>query len=115
MSKEDDWRLLVSILDQRLSIEANVWPEPPPARSATAASEHSSDAKARSVRGVRLFKTSRKRLRRFKERETPASASKVRGDDSSEEERGAKLMEVAASLDPVSAMAAAAFAKPAAV
>lgn len=35
-----------------------------------------------------------------------------RSEESSEEERDAKMMEVAATLDPISAMAAAAFAKP---
>lgn len=75
MSKEDDWRLLVSLLDQRLSIEPNVWPELP----AIPASAAGGDAppKAKSARGVRLFKTSRRRLRRFKERDVVAKAGKV--------------------------------------
>lgn len=77
MSKEDDWRLLVSLLDQRLSIEPNVWPEQP---VIPASADGAAPPKAKSARGVRLFKTSRRRLRRFKERDVVAKAGTVKVD-----------------------------------
>lgn len=98
-TKEEDWRTLMEILDKQILIEDNVW-----SQDTTASDSHSKKA-----RGVRLFKSSRKRLRRFKDRE---ETKQVQKDDSSDEDqRDARASEVALSLDPLSAMAAAAFSK----
>lgn len=93
----DDWRTLLAILDERIVIESNVWPDPPVT------------SQRRRRGGVKLFKTSCKRLKKFVEREE--TVKKRRSDESSDDEREARLSEVATSLDPVSAMAAAAFGK----